>query len=415
MSTLPSIPLAERKRSLSPRGLKIEARTLHKPRIMILNVGWLCVGAAAVLSLMGIAAIDTTIPDVLGPKDIDYAKRQLIFLGIGIVAAVAVSVPHFRLVRRLSYPLIAISLVLLIFVLVPWVPEFIVRPRNGARRWINLGVTDIQPSEVAKMAYIVALANYLRFRTHYRQLPGLILLVILTLIPMGLIVIEPDLGTSLLFLPTLFAMVLAAGGRLRHVALIIALGAASIPLMYPLLKPYQQQRVKAMVAQVMGSDRYAQDIGFQGDRAITLIGAGGLMGVGRDHAQTLVINNRLPEEHNDMVFSVVCCRWGLLGGAFMWAMYLVFAIGGLLVAGVCKDPFGRLVAVGITAITFTQMVINTGMNVGLLPITGMTLPFVSYGGTSLIVSWVSVGLLLNIGMRRAHHLWRESFDFGGKS
>jgi rod shape determining protein RodA len=228
---------------------------------------------------------------------------------------------------------------------------------------------------------------------------------------MGLILVEPDLGTSLLFLPTLFAMVLAAGGRLRHVLLIIAIGLASVPVLYPLLKPYQQQRVKAMIAQVMGSDRYAQDIGFQGDRAMTLIGAGGLTGVGKAHAQALVENNRLPEEHNDMIFSVVCCRWGLLGGAAVWGTYLVFVLGALFTAGLCKDPFGRLVAVGIAAVTFAQMTINTGMNVGVLPITGMTLPFISYGGSSLVVTWLTVGLLLNIAMRRAHHLWRESFEF----
>lgn len=397
------VPLKERKRALSPRGLRIDARPLHRPPLVVFNAGWLCVFAALLLSLVGIAAIETT--------EADHASRQAVHLGIAIVAATIVALPHYRRIRRWSYPLMALALVLLVFVLIPWVPESLVRPRNGSRRWINLGVTDFQPSELAKVAYILALANYLRFRDNYRRLPGLISLLLLTFIPLALVLKEPDLGTSLLFLPTLFAMVIAAGGRIRHFVLIVAIGAACIPALYPLLKPYQQQRVKAMVAQLTGDTRYVQDIGYQGDRAITLIGAGGLTGAGRERAQSLVMHNHLPEEHNDMIFAVVCCRWGFLGGAVLWGAYLLLTAGGLLVSAACKDPFGRLVAVGLTAIIFAQMVINTGMNIGVLPITGMTLPFVSYGGSSLVITWMMIGLILNIGLRRAHHLWRDSFEF----
>ena len=124
-----------------------------------------------------------------------------------------------------------------------------------------------------------------------------------------------------------------------------------------------------------------------------------------------VTYNKLPEDHNDMVFAVIACRWGMLGGMVVLGTFAVMCAGGLMIAAQCKDPFGRLVPVGIVAILFAQMTINTGMTIGLLPITGMTLPFVSYGGSSMVATWIMVGLLLNIGMRRPLYLARESFEF----
>ena len=112
-----------------------------------------------------------------------------------------------------------------------------------------------------------------------------------------------------------------------------------------------------------------------------------------------------------MVFAVVCCRWGMLGALATWGLYLMFIVGGLLTAAKCRDPFGRLVAVGLITVLFSQMIINTGMTIGLLPITGMTLPFISYGGSSLVVAWMMVGLLLNIALRRPGFTLRHSFEF----
>ncbi len=145
---------------------------------MLRNVGWVCVGAALVLTSGGVAAIATAEPG--------FALRHLVHLLVGLAAAAIVAVPHYRWTQRLSYPLLAVVLVMLVFVLIPWVPDVIVRPRNGARRWINLLVTDFQPSELAKIAYVLALANYLRFRSNYRRLLGLLLPLALTFVPMSL-------------------------------------------------------------------------------------------------------------------------------------------------------------------------------------------------------------------------------------
>lgn len=391
-------------------GLRSQARELHQPRLLWLNVAWLCVAAALAASLIGIFAVATVSPPPLQP-DADLMREQIVHLGVGVVAALILIIPRPIWIQRASYLLLALAVVLLIFVLLPGVPDSIVRPRNGARAWINVGFTNFQPSELAKIAYVLALANYLRTRRNYRTFLGLLIPLVLTFIPLGLILKEPDLGTALVFLPTFFAVAVAAGAKLKHIIIILVLGMAMVPLTYPLLKPYQKDRIEAMIAQLRGDDRHANDIGYQADRAMTLAAAGGLFGAGGDHARDLIRYNSLPEAHNDMIFAVICCRWGLLGALTLWLAYFLFTIGGVLTAAMTKDPFGRLVAVGVVAMLFTQMAINTGMVVGLLPITGITLPFVSHGGTSLVVTWMMVGLLLNIAMRRNRYLARQSFEF----
>lgn len=368
-----------------------------------LNPALLTVVAAAVLTVLGVAAIETTEPAL--------SRRQLAFAAAGIVAGAIAAVPSPRATRSVAWPLYLFTIFLLVVVLLPFMPEWLVHARKGSRRWINLGLVDFQPSELAKLAYVLVLALWLRATEHHRRLVGLLPPFVLTLAPLALILIEPDLGTSLLFIPTLLAMLLAAGARKRHIGAIVAMGLLVAPASYPVLEPHQRDRIDALVAQVRGDERYAQDIGFQGARAMTLAGAGGWTGVGREHAEALVHFNRLPEEHNDMIFAVIVCRWGVLGGMVTWSMYLLAAAGGVLTALVARDPFSRLVAVGLTTLLLTQAIINTGMNVGLLPITGMTLPFVSYGGSSLVSLWIMVGVLYGVALRRDRFLLHESFEF----
>ena len=384
-------------------GLRTDARPLHQSLVNWANAGWLCVFSGVGLSIVGILAIGTTEPG--------YAVRQIAHLCVALVAATAIALPHYRWLERAIIPLTLAALGLLIFVLIPFVPEAIVRPRNGARRWINLGLTDFQPSELAKIAYIMGVASYLRVKQNYRTFIGVLRPLALSLIPMVLVLVEPNLGMTLLFLPMLFAMLIAAGAKMRHILIILVIGLSMAPLSYPLLLDHQRDRIDAILAQMRGDSRHQMDIGYQGSRAMTLVGAGGWFGVGASKAASLVRHNDLPEEHNDMVFAVICCRWGLLGAIVTWAMFSVFAFGGLLVAGLCKDPFGRLVAVGIVAALFAQMCINTGMTIGLLPITGLPLPFVSYGGSSMVASWLMLGLLFNIALRRSKYLARQSFEF----
>jgi len=376
-----------------PRSLRRErASATRTPARIWANWAWLPVAAALGLSLLGIAAIGTT--------EAGLARRQLGYLIVGMVMATAVGAQHWKDLRRWAWVLLAVNAAALLFVLLPWVPESLVRPRNGARRWINVGSVDMQPSELVKLTWVLAMAAWMQAAPSVRRLSGVAAAIAVTLVPVGLIAMQPDLDSALLFLPCLGVMLVAAGARIKHLAIIAALGLALAPLSYPFLKPHQRDRIQAMVAQVTGDTRVNDGIGFQGSRAITLAASGGVVGLGREEASTLIRFNRLPEEHNDMIFVVIACRWGLLGGLAVWVLGAAYAFGAYMVASRAGTAFGRLAAVGIGSMVFLQLSVNTAMTIGLLPVSGMTLPFVSYGGSSLVCLWMTTAVLFSIASRR---------------
>jgi len=371
--------------------------------LRIATPAWLCVGAALFLSLVGISAIGTTRPEL--------ATRHAVFLVVGLAAAALVTVVPPRSMRVLCWAVLAVSVALLVFVLLPFVPKSLVTPRNGARAWINMGAADFQPSELAKIAFILCLSQWYALQGSPRTLAALAVPAALAGGLVGLIVLEPDLGSALLFAPTFLAITIVAGVRLRFVWLTLLAAAVIAPLGYLVaLKPYQRARIDAIVAQVKGDDRYETTIGFQGWRAMRLVGAGGVLGNDRERARALVEFNKLPEEHNDMVFAVVACRFGLVGAAAVLAAYGLFAFGAFSMAMLARDGFTKLVAVGIGALLFAQMTVNIGMTIGLLPITGVTLPFTSYGGSSLLSCWALTGILLSIGIRPPSGAEKDPFD-----
>lgn len=377
----------------APRAFRREHIQMTNARTRVwAHWGWLTVGAAFALSLLGIAAIATTEPGL--------AKKQFVFCGVGILAAALVAAQNVRLLQRIAWPLFVINLAALVLLLIPFVPESIVHTRNGARRWINLGFTDLQPSEIMKVTYILAMAGWLSAGAQVGRLRALLATLIVTAVPVVLIMRQPDLDTALLFMPTLLVMLLCAGARVKHLLAVVAVALALAPIAYTQLKPHQKARVDALMAQIAGDTRLDHSIGFQGSRAVTLAGSGGLVGNGAAFATPLIKFNRLPEEFNDMIFVVVVCRWGLLGGIAIWLLGLAYSLGCLLVALKCGNLFGRLVAVGIGGMFFAQLAVNTGMTIGVLPVSGMTLPFVSYGGSSLVSLWVTTGVLVCVASKR---------------
>ncbi len=410
---------------LTPNTLNQAAPSSAIPGVLWWNPAWFSVAAAIALSAIGIAAINLTEP--LGAGTIWV--KQFVFVGVGLVTCTACAAISPRTWRYIAYPSMVVAILLLVFVLLPFVPHEIVRPRNGARRWINLVVTDFQPSEAAKIVLVLALAHYLRFRKNYRTLTGLLVPFLIMLVPMGLILVEPDLGTSLLFGPVLFAMLLAAGAKLKHLFTIAGLGVATIGLIaiislmaaqrespsYPLLEKHQVERIQGLVNQIKGDRRHADTINYQAFKAMTVIGSGGFFGLGPERSRLIIRTQRLPEDHNDMVFAVVVNRWGFVGAASMIGIYLVYLVGLTVTAATTMNPFGRLVCVGFAAIIASQMVVNIGMNIGLLPITGMTLPFVSYGGSSLVANFAMTGIALSIALRPATYFARPSFEFDGQA
>jgi rod shape determining protein RodA len=181
-----------------------------------------------------------------------------------------------------------------------------------------------------------------------------------------------------------------------------------------LLRPHQRARIVALVAQVQGDTEHRETVGFQGYKAMTAVGAGQLAGYGKERAQYILDMNGLPEPHTDMIFAVICARWGFIGGAMVLVLYLVLLGTALMVAALNRDPFARLMVVGLATAIFVQVFVNVGMTIGLLPITGLTLPLVSYGGSSLLITFVMVGLILNAAARRPTLLiTKPAFEFSG--
>lgn len=374
------------------------------------NVAWLCVISGLGLSVLGVYGIDVAERVQREGGLSPTAMKQLLFLTLGLAAGAVVAIPHYRVYGRLSWPAYAGLAALLVFLLIPAVPRWLVEPQNGARAWINLGPFNFQPSEVGKVIYVAALAWYLRFRRHHRRFTGLLPPALITAIPVGLITLQPDLGTAILFVPALFAVLLAAGARLRHLLVVVLLAGLAAPAAYPLLRPHQQARIDGLMKQFRGDRSADQDINMQSRVAQRLIAAGGWDGVGDAKSRALVRYNALPERHNDMVFAVLVNRFGALGGLAIVGGLVLWVTGALLTAGLTRDPFGRLLVVGLAGFVAAQGFVNLGMNLGVLPIIGVTLPFVSYGGSSLITTWIMTGIVFGVALRPPKPPVRAAFD-----
>jgi cell division protein FtsW (lipid II flippase) len=377
------------------------------------HAGWLALLSSLALTTIGLLAIQTASPL--------HAADQTRWFAVAIVVMILAMLPHPRQVSLAAVPLGAITLALLILVILPFTPYWLVPVRNGARSWIDLRIGSFQPSELAKIAFVIAIARYLRFRENYRTLGGLLVPFVIALVPVMLILKEPDLGTAMLFAPALFVVLVAAGAKLRHLfsllglaVLVIALNIAAIyylPDSMQILKKHQRDRITSMISLAQNESRYVQTTAFQQNKAITLVGAGQANGYGADRSAVIVKFNKLPEAHNDMIFAVIVNRWGFVGGAVTLGLYLLLVLSFAVIALRSKDPFTRLATIGFGGIIFTQAVINIGMTIGLLPITGITLPFISYGGSSLVTTFAIVGLVINFASRRPAIVARPSFEF----
>jgi len=369
------------------------------------RVPWSVVTAASLLAALGLAGISRG--DQLVGSGLHF-HRQLIWMALAVPALIMAAWVPYRSLRPASYLLFGVTTVLLLVV-------FLMPAHHGARRWIPMGVFDMQPSELAKLTYILALSHYLMFRRNFRHFLGLFIPFLLTLVPLVLVLKEPDLGTALLFLPMLFAMLLAAGARVRHLVLIGMMGVAVTPVLWLGMNVEQKSRVVSLLTQVENGpaprgDGYHL---FQSKRMLSLGGTWGsdLAGMPVDDPAAY----HLPAARTDFVFCLIGERFGLIGSLLTLATYAVLIIKGLSIAASTREPFGRLLATGIVTLLATQAIINTGMTVGLMPITGMTLPLVSYGGSSLVATAIALGLLINVAIRPGYEVTAEPFRFAAET
>lgn len=362
---------------------------------------WLLVLMQLVLMAIGLLAIQRG--DELA-DDGGLFQRHLFWIILSIPATIVAIVVPIRFWRGKAYYLFLLCLGLLI------VPYFM-PAKGGSHRWIPLGPINFQPSEVAKLVYMMALAQYLMYRDNFRKFWGLIVPFTMTLIPMGMILKEPDLGTSLLFLPVLFCMLFAAGARLTHLLLIVFLGIASLPIGWTMMSAEQKSRVTTLFTQEDGGPAPRGD-GYHLHQSKQMLALGGIWGsaVAGQPTDDLYLYH-LPASRTDFVFCLIGEYWGLWGCLGVILIYLILFAQGLQISASTEEPFSRLLAVGIVAILCTQLIINTGMTVGLTPITGLTLPLISYGGSSMLMTSFSLGLLINIAIRPSFEVSGQTFRY----
>jgi rod shape determining protein RodA len=368
--------------------------------------------------------------------DANTWKKQTVYAAVGLCAIVIVNLVNYRRLGPLSYTIYATVLALLATLLldkiidVPFVPVI-----NYTRRWIRIGTQtkflQMQPSEFCKIAYILALAWYLRFRRNYRKLKGLIGPFALTLLAMVLIIFEPDLGTVALMMPILFAMLFVAGAKVKHLLIIILMAVLVSPLLWHCMKDYQKTRISSFLLQnewimqkakqnpklatmLAGSPQnlvnWKRAEGYHLLHSKYAIASGGWKGYGFAKGPYIKYDY-LPKRHNDFIFAAIAHQTGFLGALFVLALYAVIIACGIEIAWQNTDPFARLTAVGIVAMFAVEVIINVSMTLGLMPITGLTLPFLSHGGSSLVVSMAAVGLLNNIGRSRPFSVAKMDFEF----
>jgi len=345
-------------------------------------------GAAVLLALIGIAFIWSATHWT--PARAPLAPTQFRWLLIGLAAFGVVAALDYRQFRTLAYPIYVAVLLALAWVLV------FGEVRQNSRRWITLFGYNLQPSELAKVGVILALARYLMYRKKMEKLSGLIAPFLMTLVPMALILKEPDLGTALVFLPTLFAMLYVAGTPVKRLAAVAAAGVASAPaLWFFVMSPRQQGRILGFLSPL----DYAAAEGWHVRQSLAAVISGGVAGEGFSSGSPVLLNRGFAA-HTDFIFSVIAHEWGLLGAAAVLALLLIFLSRSAEIARTARDPFARLMVVGFLAMLAFQALVNLGMTVRLCPITGLTLPFVSYGGSSLLTCFIMAGFIASVGMRR---------------
>jgi cell division protein FtsW len=318
-----------------------------------------------------------------------YLKRQAIYAVMGLVALVILSRFDFHRLRHATQPLLAVTFVLLVAVLA------IGTAVNGARRWIPIGFMNFQPSELAKLVLALWTAALLARKPAPRTLGELAKPIgVVVGLACALILIEPDLGTAIAIAIMVSAILVVSGTRLRLLASATGI-ATGIVLLAIWFEPYRRERIFSF----LDPWHDPQGAGFQAVQSMIALGSGGFFGVGLGESVQKVYY--LPEASTDMIFAIVGEELGLIGAMAVIAAFAVFAYAGFNVALHCRDPFGKRLAAGITALICGQAAVNVSAVMGIAPLTGIPLPFVSYGGSSLVVGLAAVGILLNIASNHA--------------
>lgn len=343
----------------------------------------------ALLSALGLVVIySTTLSEVGG---FSRAQKQGLSFLIGAVVFVVMSIIDYRAWRSYATVLYIVILFVLIAVL------FLGTNVRGTHSWFDLGFYRFQPSEVGKFVLVVVLAHF--FSKHIkdrRRFVSVITSLIYVTVPFVLILLEPDLGTGLVYIGLWLGMLLASGMRMRHFVILTLMGAFVLALGWTQLKPYQKDRLLVFMNP---SAAELLEAGYNVHQSEIAIGSGGLMGKGLGQGTQSQLKF-LPEQQTDFIFAAAAEELGFAGAVFLLTLFAILIIRMIWIARLARDDFGMFIAVGVASIFLVQIIVNVGMNLGVMPVTGIPLPLVSYGGSSVLSTMALLGLVESVYIHR---------------
>jgi rod shape determining protein RodA len=392
----------------SPIHKREEDQTTVAPRPPLLRVDWMLLLATLGLIVCSLITIgDATRDDVPGSPHY-YLDRQLLFAGIGLILMFAISRVDYSRLRELKYGLYATMIASIVLVLMLGAAS------RGSRRSFDLAFLNFQPSELGKLLLVLALSAFVVDRVRrLRDRDTTARVMLLALVPAVFVMAQPDLGSSLVYIAIALAVLYIAGTAWQHFAALFALGAVAIALvlvaapaagLHP-VKQYQEDRLTAFLHP---SDSPSKQ-GYQQKQSQIAIGSGEKTGRGVANATQTGLDF-LPEHHTDFIFAVVGETYGFAGCALVLSLYALMVWRGLHILTISKNLYGALIAGGVTVMLLFQLFVNVGMNVGIMPITGVTAPLLSYGGSSVLATFMALGLLHSI-----HAQARETAERKGRA
>ena len=360
-------------------------------RRLIMNFDWMLLCLVLVVSIIGILNIYSSGFSMNEPRLKTLYIKQMQWMGISLFFMALAFCIDYRVIVRQAYPIYFISVILLVLVFV------ISGATRGSQRWIALSGFSLQPSELMKITVVLALAKY--FDDHKSEngytLRELSIPFLIVFIPFLLVLKQPDLGTGIILVILFLGIIFIAGIMWKSMAIAAGGGMILIPICWHFLKDYQKERIMTF----LDPEQDPLGTGYHIIQSIIAAGSGGLWGKGfLKGTQTQL--KFLPEQHTDFIFSVFAEEWGFAGAMLLMVLFFTLILWGLKIAFQAKDQTGKLISIGVTMMIFGQVFINIGMVLGILPVVGIPLPFMSYGGSSLVVFMFSIGLLLNVRMRR---------------
>jgi rod shape determining protein RodA len=351
-------------------------------------------GCVIILCIFGIAMIRSAIAgnEVLAP----LVERQALYVGIGLVVILGVSLIDYHYWASLTRPLYIISVIFLVVIFVVGVARF------GSARWLDTGLVLIQPSELAKIVMILVLAEYFEHTAdHPRDLRWIGLSFILTMGIVVWILLQPNLSTSIVIFVIWFSMLWISGLPPKYILMFFVLVIVAGAILFPFLQDYQQQRILTFVFPDPNA-RHGNT--YNVDQALVTIGSGGVFGEGYGHSSQVQLRF-LKVRHTDFIFSAMAAEFGFVGTILVVALLLFVVIRCMRAARMAADVFGSLIAYGFAVLIFFQTAVNIGVNLNVIPVTGLTLPFISYGGSSLLSMVLGIGLVESVVSRH------KSLDF----